>query len=172
MFVPRTIPQPDELERHQGRFPQLDPTALHGFVHLLSVVRDAFEVLNPFFHARDLSQGRFCILMILFKEGEQALGPAEIADALGVSRASITGLVDGLVKLSLVDRSPHPSDRRKVICRLTKRGRELLEGFLPEHLDRVARIMSALSEDERGALNGLLGKIETGLEAIRIEEKR
>ncbi len=170
MFVPRTIPKPEELEKLRDIYPEVDTTALHSFMSLLSVVRDAFDTMCPFFHKIGISQGRFCILMALFKDPKQHLGPAELATYLAVSPASVTGLVDGLVKLELVARNAHPSDRRKIVCSLTEKGKHLLLDFLPEHHKRVALVMENLSETERKTLNQLLGKISTGLCKVNITD--
>ncbi|MDQ1294196.1 MAG: hypothetical protein QG608_2079, partial [Actinomycetota bacterium] len=38
---------------------------------------------------------------------------------------SVTNAVDRLERAGLVDRSPHPSDRRAVLAAITQRGRDL-----------------------------------------------
>jgi len=43
----------------------------------------------------------------------------QLAQALGVSLGSVTGLIDGLVQRGLVRREEDPADRRQKLARLT-----------------------------------------------------
>ncbi|MFC7479231.1 MarR family winged helix-turn-helix transcriptional regulator [Luedemannella flava] len=45
-----------------------------------------------------------------------------LADAMGVSARTITGLVDGLVATGFVTREPHPTDRRATLVTVTEHG--------------------------------------------------
>jgi|SRR5579875_3038776 len=46
--------------------------------------------------------------------------PRLLADRLGLTTGSVTSLLDRLEKLGYLTRSPHPSDRRKLIVRATE----------------------------------------------------
>jgi DNA-binding MarR family transcriptional regulator len=50
-----------------------------------------------------------------------------LADALGVSARTITGLIDGLVATGFVTREPHPADRRATLVTFTPHGREIAD---------------------------------------------
>src|SRR3954466_14859805 len=50
-----------------------------------------------------------------------------LADALGVSARTVTGLTDGLVETGFVPREKHPSDRRAALVTLTAHGRAAAE---------------------------------------------
>jgi DNA-binding MarR family transcriptional regulator len=45
-----------------------------------------------------------------------------LADALGVTARTMTGLIDGLVASGLVTREPHPTDRRATLVTFTPQG--------------------------------------------------
>jgi DNA-binding MarR family transcriptional regulator len=45
-----------------------------------------------------------------------------LADALGVSARTMTGLIDGLVATGFVTRQPHPTDRRATLVTFTAKG--------------------------------------------------
>lgn len=68
-------------------------------------------------------------------------GPAtqrELADTMGVSARTITGLVDGLVDTGFVTREPHPTDRRANLITFTDLGSstiDTLEGQQEEFVD-------------------------------------
>ncbi len=52
----------------------------------------------------------------------------ELAQALGCTRATATGIVDTLEKKELVMRCPNPSDRRSLLVKLTDKGKAVLTG--------------------------------------------
>jgi DNA-binding MarR family transcriptional regulator len=54
---------------------------------------------------------------------EQPLPLTRLADLLGVSKQAVGPVVDEMVGLGLVDRSPDPVDRRAKLLALTDRGR-------------------------------------------------
>jgi DNA-binding MarR family transcriptional regulator len=90
---------------------------------------------------------------------QMPLTPAELADRTGVTRATITGLVDTLERADLVTRTPHPEDRRMMSVGLTKRGEKLLTRIMPEHFRRMAWLMAPLSENDRRTFVRLLTKV-------------
>jgi DNA-binding MarR family transcriptional regulator len=92
--------------------------------------------------------------------------PAELADAAGVTRATMTGLIDTLERDGFVKREPDPDDRRMMSVRLTAAGERFLREFMPGHFQAVASLMSPLSEAERKTLVRLLGKLQQHASAL------
>jgi DNA-binding MarR family transcriptional regulator len=58
---------------------------------------------------------------------EGPLTPSEIAIRAGRTQASTTALIARLVSSDLVERTPHPRDRRSVLVELRPRGRAAIE---------------------------------------------
>ncbi len=87
------------------------------------IVSDAAKfVLEPL----GLTMARHELLMLLyFGHGELPLG--KISTRLMVHATSVTNTVDALERLDLVERVPHPTDRRTTLARITKRGRRIAE---------------------------------------------
>jgi DNA-binding MarR family transcriptional regulator len=56
-----------------------------------------------------------------------ARGQSELARDLSLTSSAATALVDRLEHHGAAERTPHPSDRRRTLIRLTPRGRELAE---------------------------------------------
>ena len=52
-----------------------------------------------------------------------------LADALGVSARTVTGLVDGLVETGFVTRRAHPTDRRAILVTFTPRGTRVVRAL-------------------------------------------
>lgn len=165
MLMLKDLPRYDCLLEAAKEFPDLDPSAVEAFLHLLYSGDECFRATEANFTQHNISQGRFGVLMSLLnrcrRDGEQAvLSPAELAERAGVTRATMTGLVDTLERDGLVTREPASQDRRMLAVCLTPKGRELLHALLPEHFRRIATLMKGLSESERRLLVQLLGKIQ------------
>jgi DNA-binding MarR family transcriptional regulator len=60
--------------------------------------------------------------------GPDLLSQQEVAHRLGIDRTTMVALIDGLERKDLVQRRPHPEDRRKNIVELTAAGRDTLTG--------------------------------------------
>jgi len=92
--------------------------------------------------------------------------PAELADAAGVTRATMTGLIDTLERDGYVKREPDPVDRRQMSVLLTPAGEKFLMEFLPGHFKAINAVMSTLTEDERKTLVRILGKVQEQAAAL------
>ena len=69
------------------------------------------------------------VLLALAKEAEP-VPMAKAAGFAGVTAAAMTGTVEGLVELGLVERQSAINDRRKVLVGLTPKGLELMDQCL------------------------------------------
>lgn len=162
LLLLKDLPRYECLMEAAKLYPALDPSACEVFLHLLRTGDEAFRVTEQHFHARGLSQGRFTVLMLLCDKTcgkSHAYTPAQLAEKAGVTRATMTGLIDTLERDKMVLREPDPADRRQITVRLTPRGVAFLNGILPEHFRRIAALIAVLSEKERRTMVNLLGKI-------------
>ena len=164
LLMLKDLPRYECLLEASRELPDLDPSATVVFLNLLRTGDEAFRVVESHLARYDITQGRFGVLMALWgvcqRTGSAAqLTPAELAEHTGVTRATITGLIDTLERSGLVTRVPHPGDRRMMSVGLTPRAEDLLLQILPEHFRQMARLMDALSESERKTLVRLLTKI-------------
>jgi DNA-binding MarR family transcriptional regulator len=176
----KDLPRYECLLEAAKEFPDLDPSAAEAFLHLLHTSDEVFAVSDRSFSGHNISHGRFGVLMLLWRSVQpraaKLLGadecvpgprtPAELADAAGVTRATMTGLIDTLERDGYVKREPDPDDRRMMSVRLTTRGERFLRDFLPSHFKSMASVMGTLSEAERKTLVRLLGKIQERAAAL------
>jgi DNA-binding MarR family transcriptional regulator len=163
----RDIPRYECLEKRSHRYPDLDAGAVEATLVMLRVASDVLEALAAHLARHGTSQGRFAVLMILDRYEAQELLPSELAEKIGVTRATMTGLLDGLEKDGFVQRRQHPEDRRALTVHLNEAGRAFLDGMLPEHYRRITALMSGLDNDERRQLVELLTKVSANTSAIR-----
>jgi DNA-binding MarR family transcriptional regulator len=159
MISIKELPRFEVLEEDARRIPTLDPTTVLAFLSVLIVASDVERGLDAHFSRYGLSQGRFVILMILNRRTDLPGTPADLADAAGVTRATVTGLLDGLEAEGLVERTSRKADRRMVDVRITKKGRTLLDRILPDHYARISELMSNLDKAEKKVLIDLLAKV-------------
>jgi DNA-binding MarR family transcriptional regulator len=69
-----------------------------------------------------------------------ALRMKELAEKLGITTGTLTVQVDKLVTANLIDRHPHPEDRRSIVVCLTNEGNELHEQHNQLHLNLVREL--------------------------------
>lgn len=180
----KDLPRYECLLEAAKEFPDLDPSAAEAHLHLLHTSDEVFAVADRSFSCHNISHGRFGVLMLLWRSTQpraaKLMGaedctcggprtPAELAEAAGVTRATMTGLVDTLERDGFVKREPDPDDRRMMSVRLTAKGDRFLNDFLPHHFKTIASLMAPLSESERKTLVRLLGKIEQRAAALQSE---
>lgn len=90
----------------------------------------------------------------LFHAGR--LTPTAIAEQLGVTTASVTGLLDRLVASGYVARSPNPRDRRSVLVSLTDDGHRALQASFDLFAADIGRAVAGDEPGERAGLERLL----------------
>lgn len=87
-------------------------------------------------------------LYALFLLSAQPRHVGEVAGLLSVTISSASGLIDRLVRADLVAREPGGTDRRLVLCRLTREGEAALRQFLEIGRLRLERVLTQLSKGE------------------------
>lgn len=104
-----------------------------------------------------LSESRF-VLLCLLDTAKDGLAPNVLADQAGVTRATMTGLLDGLEREELIERRSDNSDRRSLLIVLTHKGKRLAKKVLDQHSRWIAGLFGGLSASERGQLAALIDK--------------
>lgn len=173
LLMLKELPRYDCLIQAAERCPTLEPSACEAYLNLLRTGDEVFEVMHRFLSSHEISQGGFTVMMLLgmgCEPDEPATPntPATLAEEAGVTRATMTGLIDTLEKDGMVSRAADANDRRTVQVRLTGAGRAMLDGMLPDYFQCVADVMRPLSEGERTQLVRLLQKVQGGLGDVRV----
>jgi len=162
LFLPRDLPALSTIQEQIKDYPEIDAAAIFTMNQLLQTAQVVEKQLEKGLARADLTLGRhvtmWCVAMI---GGEKGITPAEIADQLGVTRATVTGLLDALERDNLLVRETHPDDRRKIIARLTKQGHAKIEEVWPVHYKRISSAMGILNDRERKQLIKLLHKVQS-----------
>jgi len=103
------------------------------------------------------------VLSVLDLDGP--LPMRSLAEALDVSQASATGIVDRMEQRGLIERRRDDEDRRVIRVALREDGRRLIEGVAAERRERLHVLLNELTDDE---LDGFL----KGTRALREARER
>ena len=141
----------------------MDPLSVKATVTLLRTGSDLLTGFEKMLGKYGLSQGRFLVLIVMNRQPDKETTPSVLADKIGVTRATMTGLLDGLEKDGLIKRFAHEKDRRKQSLKLTKKGKAVLEKLLPDYWSRLDNLMSGINKKELATLIRLLGKVSAGI---------
>ncbi|MCW2975526.1 MAG: MarR family transcriptional regulator [Actinomycetia bacterium] len=104
-----------------------------------------------------LSSYHYAILSLLNEESCETQGM--IADALGLDRSHLVGVLDELEEQGLVQRRRDQNDRRRQLVRLTPAGKEALKGLrtIAKRVDD--EFFEPLDAAERETLKELLARL-------------
>jgi MarR family transcriptional regulator, organic hydroperoxide resistance regulator len=86
---------------------------------------------------------------------DDPLPMSALATALMCDNSNVTGIVDRLEALGLVERRPAEHDRRVKTVALTERGREV-RGVVQQRMSQPPPPIAGLSEEDAVALRGIL----------------
>lgn len=97
-----------------------------------------------------LSTSQYATLMMV--EDAPGLSNADIGRAVGSSRQAANEMLSGLERDGLIERTPHPADRRTQQLHVTDLGRERLAAARVAVGRREAEIEAAFTQDQRQAV--------------------
>ena len=117
-------------------------------------LRENFDVTLPRFD-----------LMAQLDKSPAGMTLGELSRRMMVSNGNITGLVERLAELGLVDRVPHPTDRRAAVVCLTDAGRASFAAMAGQHGDWIAALFAQMPADDMQALMRLLGRMKHSVRA-------
>ncbi|MFJ8159844.1 MarR family winged helix-turn-helix transcriptional regulator [Streptomyces sp. NPDC096136] len=159
-------PTLDQARRQVARYGlAADPQAVLVAVRLMAAGARIGQAGEVHFGRFGLSTGRYRLLADLEDHGGEK-SPSQLAASLGVSRATVTGLVDGLEREGLVARRPSTEDGRGNVVILTARGADKLRDLAPEHFRRMEALVGGLTPDERATFLDLLARVVAGIDAL------
>lgn len=126
-----------------------------------SAKRSMMEASESAFRRHGVRAGQQHILKLLWREDGQT--PGQIARRLELATPTVTKMTLRMQAAGLVDRQPHPTDRRLVRICLTDRGRAL-QGVIGEEMQAITeRALRTLNPEQRRQLVGCLGEVSRNL---------
>jgi MarR family 2-MHQ and catechol resistance regulon transcriptional repressor len=115
-------------------------------------------------HRHSLSLVHLNVLATLESEGPMPM--SRLAEAMDVSDASATGIVDRMEKRGLVERRHGTEDRRTVLVHPTEAGGQVFRDMAEHRRNLLAKVLGELTDDEMAAL--LVGMRAIGAAKARL----
>lgn len=101
--------------------------------------------------------------VLLVLAGADGQSQRQLSQRLGLHRNVMVGLIDTMESQGLVERRPHPQDRRAFAITLTDRARELLPALEQRSGEVETEVTAVLDAAERTALLGMLQRVSASL---------
>lgn len=136
--------------------------AISNIFRAATIVRNHME--RSVLADTDLSFTAFTVLWVLWIWGEQEA--RHVAGEAGISRGTLTGVVTTLEGRGLVQRSPHPDDRRSVLVAATPAGESLMADLFPRFNAEEAKVSGGLDAGQKAALADALRTVLRTVERL------
>lgn len=118
----------NDIEFAEFLFSKLKPNSLNN-------------ILNEF------NRGEIGVLSYLaFDKNEVSAG--ELSDNLNVTTARIASILNSLESKEYISRSENIKDKRKILVRITKQGKELAISAKQEIIDKIIKIIQEVGHEE------------------------
>ena len=145
------------LDQWSEERPELDTAALGVVIRVMSLNRRFAREAALALEDLDLELFEYDVLSALRRQGEPfSLAATQLARETELSSGAMTNRIDRLQDRGLVKRGPDPSDRRSVIVRLTRRGREAIDEAIHVRLEAAREGLEDLTKTELRQLARLL----------------
>jgi DNA-binding MarR family transcriptional regulator len=125
--------------------------------YLLKHVAWAMKDQLAAFESGGLNAMHFAVLALLDEGARET--QATIADAIGVDRSYLVGVLDELEEGGLVERRRDPGDRRRHLVKLTSAGSEALKELRSMYKRFERQFLAPLDAAERETFHSLLRRV-------------
>lgn len=159
-FSKREIPTREALRQFAQQIPEINVSAVEL---LMQFMQTSFKIQHYIFDVleknHNVSEGKMMVMIILYQSPE-GIAPSKLAERACVTRATITAMLQRMIRDELAISFSDSTDGRGKFVVLSDKGRAFMDEVLPEHFLRTAQLMKNLTEEERDVLLQLLKKVE------------
>ena len=139
---------------------------IFGFFNEIGIVSQLGSALFTRLMPGGLHLSHFIVLNHLVRLGDGRT-PVQIANALQVTKATMTHTVTVLTRHGFVEVVPNPDDGRSKLVRLTEAGRAFRDDAIARLAPALGFVADNLSVEEIGAVLPVLEKVRKLLDAER-----
>lgn len=101
----------------------------------------------------------------------EPLSAKEIVSRSSMDKVNVSRSISSLQKSKYLERHVDPTDRRRVLLRLTRQGKQVMRDLIPLVQDVERKLLKDLSPDERETLVKLMRKVSHNAHAIQPPRK-
>jgi DNA-binding MarR family transcriptional regulator len=163
-WLPPALP-PAIMEAIRKRLSRREMQAVETVFALRATAQQMDNVITEWFAGTAGSPARFQILMMLWAAGGNGVPHKDIVAAMGVTRATVSGLMAALEREGLVRSSVDHDDRRQLIAKLTSRGEAVINKAQEANTTRLRAAFASLPSAELTTLTALLHRVGEGFAA-------
>lgn len=135
--------------------------AQEAFVPTMRELVRTYQAFSAYSEAHvrqfDLTSSQFDVIATL--GNTDGMSMSQIGEKTLITKGTLTGVIDRLIKKALVTRDNPPGDRRTVIVCLTPKGQQVFEQVFPAHIAYLKTQFEYLEPSELDLLRILLGRL-------------
>jgi DNA-binding MarR family transcriptional regulator len=138
--------------------PELDTSSMEIAGRILLAASLLQTRLETVFRRHGVSSGGFDVLATLRRQGPPfELSPTMLYKELLITSGTMTHRLNTLENQGLIERVTHPSDRRGLLVRLTKKGLTVTNKLVKAHLENERGLFASMPGKDANALAKILG---------------
>ena len=163
-------PRTGHRKSTRNEAPELhDPTERlwHSLLRTLGLVKGAMQ---PHFAQFGITGPQWGVLRVLHRaaaHGETSLRLSDLGGRLLIRPPSVTGAVDRLERMGLVQRAASGTDARVRRVALSAAGKSIIRKVLVGHPERIRSVFATLTMEEQRQLQRLLDRLDAHLRELR-----
>ncbi|WP_413366639.1 MarR family winged helix-turn-helix transcriptional regulator [Lysinibacillus sp. 3P01SB] len=125
---------------------------------LLSVSQHkVYKLFNRYLEEFEITPAQYGVLNCVWTEGK--ISPKRIGELLYLEAPTVSGILDKMQKMDLIDREIDPANRRNVLVTSTEKANELRDVIQAASMEMNKNVLQELNDQEIEALKKGLSKI-------------
>ncbi len=153
-------PPPEVLKKIRQGFSNRDVQGLTAVFTLRATAQHVDNAISEWMAGPVGSAARYQILMALWASEGKGISHKYIVASMGVTRATVSGLMSALERDGLVKSRVDALDRRKQIARLTQKGEAIIKKQHSLNVSRFDAVFASFTKEELTILAELLHRLE------------
>ena len=159
-------PPPGVMEAIRKRLSGRELKALEGVFALRATAQQVDNAITEWMAGTAGSPARYQILMMLWGAEGRGVLHKEIVAALGVTRATVSGLMAALERDGFVRSAVDRADRRNLLATLTSKGEAIIAKATEANATRLRAAFASLSSEELATFTALVLRVRQGFAAL------
>lgn len=125
---------------------------------LLSVSQHkVYKLFNRYLEEFEITPAQYGVLNCVWTEGK--ISPKRIGELLYLEAPTVSGILDKMQKMDLIDREIDPANRRNVLVTSTEKANQLQHAIQTASMEMNKNVLQELNDQEIEALKKGLSKI-------------
>jgi DNA-binding MarR family transcriptional regulator len=158
-------PPPPVMEKIRQHLSERELQGLGVVFTLRATAQHVDNAISDWMAGSVGSVARYQILMALWANKGKGISHKHIVAAMGVTRATVSGLMAALERDGLVKSQVDGEDRRKLIARLTAKGEAVIKKQHELNLVKFRAVFTSFTSEELSSLTALLHRFRKAFAA-------